>query len=83
MAEITESPPEAPGETHQTSETTRKGQELESDFDPKTMRKSKPGLKRLSLTLSVLFSFLLGPVPLLYHVHIYDISYEFVFASNL
>ncbi|GLT53475.1 hypothetical protein SLA2020_267430 [Shorea laevis] len=60
MAEITESPPEPPGETHQTSEFTRKGQEPESDFDPKTMRKSKPGLKRLILTLSVLFSFLLG-----------------------
>jgi hypothetical protein len=83
MAEITESPPEPPGETHQTPETTRKGQELESDFDPKIMGKSKPGLEHLSRTVSVLFSFLLGPLPLLYHVHIYDISYEFVFASNL
>ncbi|XP_065873919.1 uncharacterized protein [Euphorbia lathyris] len=31
-----------------------------SNFDPKTMRTSKPGLKRLFLSLSVLFSFLLG-----------------------
>ncbi|OMO95846.1 Phosphatidylinositol-glycan biosynthesis class S protein [Corchorus olitorius] len=30
------------------------------DFDPKTMRKTQPGLKRLFLTFSVLFSFLLG-----------------------
>ncbi|XWS47218.1 hypothetical protein CRYUN_Cryun14cG0134000 [Craigia yunnanensis] len=34
--------------------------ESEPDFDPKLMRKTKPGLKRLFLTLSVLFSFLLG-----------------------
>ncbi|GAV70714.1 PIG-S domain-containing protein [Cephalotus follicularis] len=31
-----------------------------SGFDPKTMRETKPGLKRLSITLSVLFSFLIG-----------------------
>ncbi|OMO86872.1 Phosphatidylinositol-glycan biosynthesis class S protein [Corchorus capsularis] len=30
------------------------------DLDPKTMRKTQPGLKRLFLTFSVLFSFLLG-----------------------
>ncbi|CAH8290493.1 unnamed protein product [Eruca vesicaria subsp. sativa] len=30
------------------------------DFDPKTMRSSKPGLKRLLLTTTVLFSFLSG-----------------------
>ncbi|KAK6238866.1 hypothetical protein QUC31_004335 [Theobroma cacao] len=30
------------------------------EFDPKIMRKTKPGLKRLFLTHSVLFSFLLG-----------------------
>ena len=29
-------------------------------FDPKTMRKSKPGFKRLFLTISVLLSFLSG-----------------------
>lgn len=30
------------------------------DFDPETMRKTGPGLKRLILTISVLFSFLIG-----------------------
>ena len=45
MAEISEEPPE---NTHQTSQ---------SDLDPKTIRKTKPGLKRLTLTLSVLISF--------------------------
>ncbi|XVF81211.1 hypothetical protein PTKIN_Ptkin15bG0137900 [Pterospermum kingtungense] len=34
--------------------------EPEPEFDTKSMRKTKPGLKRLFLTLSVLFSFLLG-----------------------
>ncbi|XP_062078091.1 uncharacterized protein LOC133782734 [Humulus lupulus] len=37
----------------------------ESSFDPKSMRKTKPGLKRLVLTISVLFSFVLG-FPLLW-----------------
>ncbi|KAL9827920.1 putative phosphatidylinositol-glycan biosynthesis class S protein [Arabidopsis thaliana] len=35
------------------------------EFDPKTMRSTKPGLKRLFITSSVLFSFLLG-VPFLW-----------------
>uniref|UniRef100_A0A2N9I2Y2 Uncharacterized protein n=1 Tax=Fagus sylvatica TaxID=28930 RepID=A0A2N9I2Y2_FAGSY len=46
MAEISEEPPES---THQTSQ---------SDLDPKTIRKTKPGLKRLTLTLSVLICFI-------------------------
>ncbi|ESQ49314.1 hypothetical protein EUTSA_v10020331mg [Eutrema salsugineum] len=33
---------------------------LMPEFDPKTMRSSKPGLKRLFITTTVLFSFLLG-----------------------
>ncbi|KAF4370288.1 hypothetical protein G4B88_012972 [Cannabis sativa] len=37
----------------------------QSTFDPKSMRKTKPGLKRLVLTISVLFSFVLG-FPLLW-----------------
>ncbi|XP_038703983.1 GPI transamidase component PIG-S [Tripterygium wilfordii] len=49
MAEISES-----------TELARKDSVDVSDFDPKTMRTTKPGLKRLYLTLSVLFSFLLG-----------------------
>lgn len=39
---------------------TSRSEEPISDFDPKSMRKTKPGLKRLFLTLSVLFSFVLG-----------------------
>ncbi|KAF7153531.1 hypothetical protein RHSIM_Rhsim01G0254300 [Rhododendron simsii] len=42
-----------------------------SDFDPSTMRKTKPGLKRLVLSLSVLFSFLLGLPFLLKSIEIY------------
>ncbi|KAH7517572.1 hypothetical protein FEM48_Zijuj09G0079100 [Ziziphus jujuba var. spinosa] len=52
MAEVSDSEPPK-------SETSQV-QEPASDFDPKTMRKTKPGLKRLVLTLSVLFSFVLG-----------------------
>ncbi|PON36031.1 Phosphatidylinositol-glycan biosynthesis class S protein [Parasponia andersonii] len=39
--------------------------EPDSGFDPKSMRKTKPGLKRLVLTVSVLISFILG-FPLLW-----------------
>ncbi|XP_024026404.1 GPI transamidase component PIG-S [Morus notabilis] len=39
---------------------TSRPEEPVSEFDPKSMRKTKPGLKRLILTLSVLLSFLLG-----------------------
>lgn len=31
-----------------------------SDFDPEKMRTTKPGLKRLFLTLSILISFVIG-----------------------
>ncbi|KAK4749073.1 hypothetical protein SAY87_026522 [Trapa incisa] len=44
----------------ETSEISEQKAELEKGFDPNTMRKTKPGVKRLALTLSVLFSFLLG-----------------------
>ncbi|KAL5562126.1 hypothetical protein UlMin_031873 [Ulmus minor] len=48
------------------SEPTKpEAQESSPDFDPKTMRKTKPGVKRLLLTASVLFSFILG-FPLLW-----------------
>lgn len=55
MAEISEAPPDNPNKDsgHRTDQP---------DFDPETMRKTKPGLKRLVLTISVLFSFLLGTV---------------------
>lgn len=48
-----------------------------SDFDPNTMRKSKPGLKRFTLTLTVLFSFLLGLPLLLKSIEIYRSSLPF------
>ncbi|XP_057508884.1 uncharacterized protein LOC130791671 [Actinidia eriantha] len=44
---------------------------ISDNFDPNTMRKSKPGLKRLILSLSVLFSFLLGLPLLLKSIEIY------------
>ncbi|GAB2282455.1 hypothetical protein Dimus_016998 [Dionaea muscipula] len=43
----------------------------ESEFDAKKMRKTKPGLKRLLLSVSVFFSFLLGLPFLLKSVEIY------------
>ncbi|GFQ02705.1 GPI transamidase component pig-s [Phtheirospermum japonicum] len=46
-------------------------QKTEPEFDPETMRKTKPGLKRLVLTLTVLLSFLLGLPFLLKSVEIY------------
>ncbi|CAN1269553.1 GPI transamidase component PIG-S [Linum perenne] len=51
MAEISE----LPASTAPTLETSSK-----LDFDSKTMRTTKPGLKRLFLTFSVLIAFLLG-----------------------
>ncbi|CAL2280180.1 unnamed protein product [Prunus armeniaca] len=60
MAEITE--PLLPATE---APETSKPQEPALDFDPKTMRKTKPGVKRLILTVSVLFSFVLG-VPFIY-----------------
>ncbi|ONH92854.1 hypothetical protein PRUPE_8G200200 [Prunus persica] len=60
MAEITE--PLLPAKE---APETSKPQEPALDFDPKTMRKTKPGVKRLILTVSVLFSFVLG-VPFIY-----------------
>ncbi|XP_051131966.1 uncharacterized protein LOC127252013 [Andrographis paniculata] len=43
----------------------------DQDFDPETMRKTRPGLKRLILTLTVLVSFVLGLPFLLKSVEIY------------
>ncbi|KAJ7961544.1 GPI transamidase component PIG-S, related protein [Quillaja saponaria] len=64
MTEISDSPPEFKNDNRESeiSETSVKEveEEPQPDFDPKTMRKTKPGLKRLVLTLSVLFSFVLG-----------------------
>ncbi|XP_071918408.1 uncharacterized protein [Coffea arabica] len=60
MAEISEAQPTESDETPQPS-----------NLDPETMRKTKPGVKRLILTLSVLFSFLIGLPFLLKSVEIY------------
>ncbi|CAI9107415.1 OLC1v1006764C1 [Oldenlandia corymbosa var. corymbosa] len=64
MAEINDAPPE-----DQIKDSDRKSES--SKFDPETMRKTKPGLKRLVLTLSVFLSFLLGLPLLLKSVEIY------------
>ncbi|XP_058206730.1 uncharacterized protein LOC131320148 [Rhododendron vialii] len=68
MAEIAETPNDAPDSSGNNESETK--QEI-SDFDPSTMRKTKPGLKRLVLSLSVLFSFLLGLPFLLKSIEIY------------
>ncbi|RXH98052.1 hypothetical protein DVH24_010377 [Malus domestica] len=60
MAEITE-PLLPPKETPETS----KPLEPADDFDPKTMRRITPGLKRLIITVSVLFSFILVSIDVL------------------
>ncbi|PIN03709.1 GPI transamidase complex, GPI17/PIG-S component [Handroanthus impetiginosus] len=61
MAEISETSPASASELQKT----------EPEFDLETMRKTKPGLKRLVLTLTVLLSFLLGLPFLLKSVEIY------------
>ncbi|KAL0440096.1 UNVERIFIED_CONTAM: GPI transamidase component PIG-S [Sesamum latifolium] len=60
-ADISEAPP--------TSASER--QREEPDFNAETMRKTRPGLKRFTLTLTVLLSFLLGLPFLLKSVEIY------------
>jgi phosphatidylinositol glycan class S len=62
--EITESPDDPPPETPPTPPS-------EPEFDSKTMRRTKPGLKRLFLTFTVLVSFLLGFPFLFKSVEIY------------
>ncbi|KAK3021629.1 hypothetical protein RJ639_046353 [Escallonia herrerae] len=68
MAEIAE----PAGTSEATSSTAgEKNNSDVPDFDPKTMRKNKPGLKRLFLTFTVFFSFLLGLPFLLKSIEIY------------
>lgn len=66
MGEITE----AAGDDTDTNETPQSS-EPSTDLDPKSIRNTKPGLKRLILSLSVLSSFLLGLPFLLKSVEIY------------
>nr|XP_017219802.1 PREDICTED: GPI transamidase component PIG-S-like isoform X1 [Daucus carota subsp. sativus] len=52
-------------------------------FDPKTMRKSKPGFKRLFLTISVLLSFLSGVPFFLKSIEIYRSPIPFTEMDTL
>ncbi|XP_058736892.1 uncharacterized protein LOC131609234 [Vicia villosa] len=64
MAEISDSPPESkPIEENTQTPIT--------EFDSKTMRKTKPGVKRLIMTLTVLVSFILLSPLLLKSIEIY------------
>ncbi|KAK9049596.1 hypothetical protein SSX86_031435 [Deinandra increscens subsp. villosa] len=67
MAEISETM----GTESSPPEENRKDNSGSSNFDDKIMRKTKPGLKRLILTLTVFFSFLLGLPWLLKSIEIY------------
>ncbi|KAK1437375.1 hypothetical protein QVD17_03166 [Tagetes erecta] len=67
MAEISETI----GSESSPSQQTRNEDSVSSNFDDKIMRKTKPGLKRLTLTLTVFFSFLLGLPWLLKSIEIY------------
>ncbi|XP_028100250.1 GPI transamidase component PIG-S isoform X2 [Camellia sinensis] len=69
MAEISEAEP--PVSSSPDSPENNKKSEIPLDFDPNTMRITKPGLKRLILSLAVLFSFLLGLPFLLKSIEIY------------
>ncbi|KAK2414083.1 GPI transamidase component PIG-S [Trifolium repens] len=69
MAEISDSPPSEPKLAEQDSQTHIT--ESTSQFDSKTMRKTKPGIKRLIMTLTVLFSFILGFPLLMKSIEIY------------
>ncbi|KAL7246967.1 hypothetical protein ACSBR2_001973 [Camellia fascicularis] len=69
MAEISEAEP--PVSSSPDSPENNNKSEIPLDFDPKTMRITKPGLKRLILSLTVLFSFLLGLPFLLKSIEIY------------
>ncbi|KAL8092764.1 uncharacterized protein LOC141690153 isoform X2 [Apium graveolens] len=52
-------------------------------FDPKSMRKTKPGVKRLFLTISVLLSFLAGVPFLLKSIEIYRSPIPFAEMDSL
>lgn len=82
-------PPEAPMTiseeiTERSTEESNSPPENQSEsFDSSKMRKTKPGIKRLSLTLSVLFSFLLGIPYLLKSVEIYRSPLPFKYMDSL
>lgn len=54
-----------------------------SDFDPKTMRKTKPGIKRLVLTITIIFSFISVLPFLLKTIEIYRSPLPFLEIDTL
>ncbi|CAK7349377.1 unnamed protein product [Dovyalis caffra] len=84
MAEEISESPSHPPETSATPPPAPPQQQPESEiFDPKTMRKTKPGLKRLFLTFSVLLSFLVGFPFLFKSVEIYRSPLPFGDIDNV
>uniref|UniRef100_A0A803KQ12 GPI transamidase component PIG-S n=1 Tax=Chenopodium quinoa TaxID=63459 RepID=A0A803KQ12_CHEQI len=79
------SPTNDPGETTGISagESQSSPENQSESFDSSKMRKTKPGIKRLSLTLSVLFSFILGFPFLLKSVEIYRSPLPFKYMDSL
>ncbi|CAL5339870.1 unnamed protein product [Camellia sinensis] len=69
MAEISEAEP--PESSSPDSPENNNKSEIPLDFDPNTIQITKPGLKRLILSLTVLFSFFLGLPFLLKSIEIY------------
>lgn len=49
----------AMAEISETIQATEQSEKID-EFDPKTMRKTRPGVKRLIMILTVLASFILG-----------------------
>ncbi|KAL0361687.1 UNVERIFIED_CONTAM: hypothetical protein Sradi_3853200 [Sesamum radiatum] len=70
-ADNTPSPPATADISEAPATSASERQREEPDFDAETMRKTRPGLKRFTLTLTVLLSFLLGLPFLLKSVEIY------------
>ncbi|MCL7035624.1 hypothetical protein MKW94_014709 [Papaver nudicaule] len=58
-------------ENSETQNPTEPLPKMDEEFDPKTMRKTKPGIKRLIMILTVLSSFILGFPFLLKTIEIY------------
>uniref|UniRef100_A0A803LNM9 GPI transamidase component PIG-S n=1 Tax=Chenopodium quinoa TaxID=63459 RepID=A0A803LNM9_CHEQI len=79
------SPTNNPGETTGISagESQSSPENQSESFDSSKMRKTKPGIKRLLLTLSVLFSFILGFPFLLKSVEIYRSPLPFKYMDSL
>lgn len=68
---------EATGPPKDDSQTDERSSAIVSDYNADTMRKTKPGLKRLILTLTVLLSFFLGAPFLMKSIEIYRSALPF------